>query len=90
MLELTAAAAVEVHKIRRLDGEDVLRVWRPRSDRRVGVRIGFVRAPRDDDEVGISNGIPISIDRDLAAPLSDMVLDVRESRTDVGLYIRRR
>ncbi len=90
MLELSTAAAVEVAKIPRLDGEEVLRVWRKRSSRRAGVTIGFVRLPREDDQVGISRGIPICVGRDIADALDDMVLDVRESRTDPGLYIRSR
>ena len=95
MLEMTADAAVTIRRMQaraqdlRGVGCDVLRVAPLVGPDEAGVRIAFVSAPHDGDQVGESNGIPLCIDGDVAELLDRMVLDCQPDRA-TGLFIRAR
>jgi len=91
MLQLTPEAAVRIVKMRSsADGgsdELFLRVWRDVDRREPGVRIAFVPRPREEDHVGVSQGVPLCVGEEVAEMLDGMVIDSRHD-DHTPLYIR--
>ena len=58
-------------------GVPLLRIWRSDDQLEPGVRMAFVATARDGDELAVSQGIHICVDRDLVTRLDGLVLDRR-------------
>lgn len=89
MLTLTPEAAARVRSMMpsERDRPLYLRIWRPDSSLEPGVRMGFVTAAGQDDQVGISQGVPVCLAPEVARLLDGLVLDRRASE-HTALYIR--
>ena len=86
MLQVTSAAMSTFDEARQ--GQDVpddagVRIYAQRDEQgEVGIALAFAQEPEADDQVTSTDGTDVYIAPELAEPLSDSVLDIRE--TDEG------
>ena len=65
-----------------------LRIFSEPSVDGSNLAIAFAPGPEGGDEVGLQEGIPVFVSRDVAEPLDDAVLDVEKTDTGVSLVIK--
>jgi iron-sulfur cluster assembly protein len=90
MLQLTTSAADFIRATRDQQGysDDVaLRIER-RPDDLSALQLGFAEAPRVDDRVGETEGVPVFVSADVAPELDDKLLDVQLTPDGASLVLR--
>ncbi len=92
MLKLSENAAAALENIRRIEGipeSHGIRLTggqQPTGD--VEVRLEFVEAPPEDDQVTEQAGIEVYVDPEVADPLSDAVMDVQDTAEGLSFVFR--
>jgi Fe-S cluster assembly iron-binding protein IscA len=90
MLQLTHEAAEWIRKLRDEQGrqDDLLRIAREGGSTTDGIALSFVTAAPDSDQVGLSEGVPLSVAAELAEALENKVIDVTAAPDGRRLVLR--
>ena len=93
MLQLTESAAAALESIRRIeeipDSHGTRLTGGPQPDGDLAVRLEFVEGPAEGDQVTAQGGTEVYVDPEVAEPLSEAVMDVRDDESGLAFVFRR-
>lgn len=94
MLQVSEQAAVALEAIRRSEGIPETHGTRlsaaPQPTGDLAIRLEFVEAAEEGDQVTEQAGTEVFVDPELAEPLSDAVMDVRDTEEGLAFVFRAR